>query len=45
MKKSKIEKKSKKEEKQVQNHNNYRNVNKSYYQTCTQYTLNGYSLF
>ena len=38
-------KKQEKEEKQEQHHNSYRDVKKNYYQTCTQYTLNGYSLF
>lgn len=43
--KVKAEKQEEKEEKKEQHHNSYRDVKKNYFQTCTQYTLNGYSLF
>lgn len=43
--KEKDKEKKKNEEKKEQKHNSYRDVKKNYFQTCTQYTLNGYGLF
>lgn len=42
--KTKVNTKERKEEKEEQHHNNYRDVKKNYFQTCTQFTLNGYGL-